>query len=168
MTKKISEWLNEIADPQIREAALRNLKKYPFYHSDYFNAINISQALGNAFFWNNSKEGHQFWRKVFSAYIDDTSLPPYPTSNLDLDKISESLKDTIKNTTTEDVDKLLQDELPPKYTQEEKDFIDKTALSSLACIEPYLFLFNNFQDAAVRAYEIALAMLERRKKIFNQ
>jgi hypothetical protein len=56
-TKTVEQHLQEIPDPEIRAAALKNLWKE--YGTEW--AVSLPAALGRAFLWTRSAEGYKYW-----------------------------------------------------------------------------------------------------------
>lgn len=65
--KTIKEWLNEIPEPEIREAALRNMDlEYKDVERDC-----LSDAIHASFSWGSSIEGVDFWRDFYNNLINE-------------------------------------------------------------------------------------------------
>jgi hypothetical protein len=81
--KPITEWLAELPDGY-RERALSQ-------HDDVFKyANNLNDAVFHFTAWPETKEGHEFWCKVWNHYEFGDDLPPLPsTVNDTLAKIRE-------------------------------------------------------------------------------
>lgn len=67
-TKTILEWLNEIEEPEIREAAIKNAKEAEPLFIDN-SAVRVSLALIRGFSWGDSKEGFKFWENYYNKLI---------------------------------------------------------------------------------------------------
>jgi len=83
-TKTIREWFEEIEDPQIREAAIRNTSEedlnYPLVGFDAEDKGGIAHSVSSVFVWDKTPEGCVFWRAVsyfYSGVVGE--LPKYPT-----------------------------------------------------------------------------------------
>jgi hypothetical protein len=57
--KKISEWLNELPEPQ-RTLALEN------FSSEDVMVDKLSLALLRGFCWRNTPQKHQYWSELFN------------------------------------------------------------------------------------------------------
>ena len=62
--KKIKEWLSEINEPY-KSQALNNLTNESIIKHESF-----SSALQCAFIWKDSKEGYNYWKRIFNATKD--------------------------------------------------------------------------------------------------
>lgn len=58
--KTIKEWLEELEEPY-RSQALKNLKEGRSPVVSKVMVCSLSEALHGAFFYLNTKEGHQYW-----------------------------------------------------------------------------------------------------------
>jgi len=67
------EWLNELPDGY-RERAMKNMEEEM---GDILEP-DMAEALGGAFVWKRTNEGHIFWAKVRDHYEIGTPLPPLP------------------------------------------------------------------------------------------
>lgn len=68
-TKTILEWLNEIEEPEIREAAIELAKKEKMPYLEY-DRNSLSDAIFSAFSWcNDEKRGEDFWREYYNKLI---------------------------------------------------------------------------------------------------
>lgn len=75
--KTIREWLETLPDG-IRERAIKNA-----WHEEWNTlgecAYSLSQALGNAFIWDDTEEKDAFWRDVHSKAMGHRdNWPPIP------------------------------------------------------------------------------------------
>lgn len=88
--KTINEWL-ETLPPGYRELALKNEKKY-WVDCEY---TSLAYSLHGAFVWNDTEEGHDFWKQVYdwAEFPDQFTLPA-----LEISKTAEadSLREIIK------------------------------------------------------------------------
>ena len=62
--KKIKEWLSEINEPY-KSQALNNLTNESIIKHESF-----SSALQCAFIWKDSKEGYDYWKRIFNVTKD--------------------------------------------------------------------------------------------------
>lgn len=69
------QWLERIADPDLRKKALDNLEKFP-KETDNTKYDSIDTALDWAFQWFKTPEGHSYWYDIFQSGI--TLLPTDP------------------------------------------------------------------------------------------
>ena len=73
--KTIKEWLNEIPEPEIREAALRNMdiEKERWYGDpiELRERETLSRAICCAFTWEDTPEGHDFWQDYENKLINE-------------------------------------------------------------------------------------------------
>ena len=70
------EWIELIADPEIREKALANIDN-PAITGIYLNEklTSVNYAISYAFRWENSKEGHEYWDNLYNT---PPALLPFP------------------------------------------------------------------------------------------
>lgn len=61
MEKTILQWLNEIEEPEIREAAIRNYNYDLDFGSNYGKLSHLSLGIAFGFDWSKSEEGYEFW-----------------------------------------------------------------------------------------------------------
>ncbi len=73
MEKTIKEWLEELPDGY-RERAIVNTEEGMLDAS----RSTLLDAIYGAFIWEDSPEGHWFWKDVFDHYAKGTPLPPLP------------------------------------------------------------------------------------------
>lgn len=57
--KTIKDWLNTIADKEIRERALRNCTSYDFTPVD-----SLAEAIIGGFVWSSTPEGNDYWSNI--------------------------------------------------------------------------------------------------------
>ncbi len=60
LTKTIKEWLETLEEPY-REQALVNFESYC---NDDDQVESVIEALYQAFYWEESPEGHRYWSKL--------------------------------------------------------------------------------------------------------
>ena len=76
MKKRISEQLNLIADPVIRERAIANFKKQRL---EDIKVYGPSEAIDYGFNWQNTPEEGYYWHDVYYSKIE---LPSEPQSTM--------------------------------------------------------------------------------------
>ena len=69
----IAEWLMHIPDPEVRAKAVANHRSAPFPRASSSVKL-LSDALYEAFFWDESPEGFRFWNDVIDL-IEDEEQP---------------------------------------------------------------------------------------------
>ncbi len=69
--KPIEEWLQQLPDGY-RERALSQLRNTAPQRS-------LIAAVQNFEFWEQTKEGYDFWGKVWNHYLTGSPLPKLPT-----------------------------------------------------------------------------------------
>lgn len=80
-TKTILQWLEEIPHPEIRERAMRNFDSD--YSDDPSPMRDWTDAVVEAFDWDASPEGGEFWERVSNDNIED-ALALLTPSNLEV------------------------------------------------------------------------------------
>lgn len=78
--KTFEEWLELLPDGY-RERAIANIDENRRYNEDFSKSIKV--ALLYSFNWDDSKEGREFWQKVYDSIDHDDTinyllLPPLP------------------------------------------------------------------------------------------
>lgn len=63
-----------------RELALRAVGEYPFH--PHHPCSCLAEAVEEAFTWDETPEGDEFWCAVFDALVARTELPPVPSPQL--------------------------------------------------------------------------------------
>jgi len=68
-TKKILEWLEQAkADGyEWADEAIENAMHHGLGHVD---EISLSEALAGAFEWESSKQGHEYWEKIYVNLVN--------------------------------------------------------------------------------------------------
>ncbi len=62
--KTVFEWLSSIVDSEIRESALYNLDKYGSTKARNSVVSNLGDAIDNAFFWGDTRQGRGYWAQI--------------------------------------------------------------------------------------------------------
>lgn len=65
--KTIREWLNELPDFLRKRALANEIHKTQWYPWDGGNYRSIQAALYDAFYWSETLEGNNYWKKVNDA-----------------------------------------------------------------------------------------------------
>lgn len=84
MERLIEDWLKEIPEEDVREAALRNRAneiETDGYYADYKTARSLRRAIADGFEWVATQEGHDFWFGVYNSL-----LAPSPDNKALLDE----------------------------------------------------------------------------------
>lgn len=66
MKHTIKYWLNKLPEPA-KSQALENVKQYD-KKSLNLKSSNIIDAIGNAFVWFDSPQGHDYWENIADNY----------------------------------------------------------------------------------------------------
>lgn len=75
--KTFIEWFEELP-PGYRERAIKRYKEKPMFRREPYS-LSLSVALFNGFEWRKTKEGHNFWKKIYEHYINlSNEIPPLP------------------------------------------------------------------------------------------
>jgi hypothetical protein len=67
--KKVIEWLKELDEPY-RSEAIENCKKDTPYTGNK-EAEFLSDALGDAFVWKETKQGHVYWESLHEKLMQN-------------------------------------------------------------------------------------------------
>lgn len=71
MSKKISEWLEELPEPQKTEA-IQNWEVSEIYlDKDFRREDSLYHALCHAFIWGTTPQGHEYWLKFSEPYYKE-------------------------------------------------------------------------------------------------
>lgn len=65
MKKKVSEWLAEIEDAEIRKKAIANFKASSSIDCE---ESNMWHAIFGAFTWEDTPEGYDYWMAIRDSY----------------------------------------------------------------------------------------------------
>lgn len=57
----VLEFINRIADPEIREKALNAMNDPACYPEPETNVGNIADAIGEGFAWTHTEDGYEYW-----------------------------------------------------------------------------------------------------------
>lgn len=63
--KNVRQWLETIADEEIREKAFRNM----YTANEAYEPTTLAQAIMSAFRWCNSPEGFNYWDKIYGIAL---------------------------------------------------------------------------------------------------
>ena len=73
MEKTAREWLMELK-PEHRDLAFENVEKLKRNSEDFlnYNRKSLNDSLISAFYWRQTKEGHEFWHKIYNQIESNT------------------------------------------------------------------------------------------------
>ena len=71
--KTIRQWLETIADKEIREAAIQNWENDTFYKGPKDLIVkSVREAIAYGFWWHEAPQGCSYWQDINAKFLNGT------------------------------------------------------------------------------------------------